>query len=208
LYIDIKNIHTTHRNTENYLSKNCYTIYDKNNFDYIIKNCNKTYIIIKACWSIFGFDNLIYKDIHKLIFPSKKLMDLYENIKSKILNKDENYNFIHYRYEQDFTSHFKLNNIENLKDLIIRIKVLFKNTNLRIYIATSKIKNIININDPEIQNIIVTKNEDDLINYNFEELAFVDYMFGFNSNEIFGHSNSSFSKMLNTIKNTNNYYNN
>ena len=65
----------------------------------------------------------------------------------------------------------------------------------------------INIKHFNLQNSqIVSKNEDELTDYNFEELAFVDYMFGLNSNELFGHSKSSFSTMLNHIKKTNNYY--
>jgi hypothetical protein len=42
--------------------------------------------------------------------------------------------------------------------------------------------------------------------YNYEEKAFIDYMIGLNSSEIYGHSKSSFSYMLNGIKGTNNYY--
>ena len=47
---------------------------------------------------------------------------------------------------------------------------------------------------------------DELKDYNFEELAFVDYMFGLHSNEVFGHKKSSFSNMLNHLKKTSNYY--
>jgi hypothetical protein len=45
-----------------------------------------------------------------------------------------------------------------------------------------------------------------LLDLNFEQRAFIDYMFGLNSVECFGHSNSSFSVMINNLKNTNNYY--
>ena len=68
-------------------------------------------------------------------------------------------------------------------------------------------KNIIDLNNSKFFSKIITKNEDELSNYNFEELAFIDYMFGLNSNEVFGHNKSSFSIMLNNIKQTKNYYN-
>ena len=41
-----------------------------------------------------------------------------------------------------------------------------------------------------------------------EEKAFIDYMFGYDSVEVFGHNKSSFSVILNNLKNTNNFYNN
>ena len=81
----------------------------------------------------------------------------------------------------------------------------FKNPNLKIYIATSNIKNVIN-KESKFYDKILTKNEDELKDYNFEELAFVDYMFGLHSNEVFGHKKSSFSNMLNHLKKTSNYY--
>ena len=45
-----------------------------------------------------------------------------------------------------------------------------------------------------------------LSDLNFEQRAFIDYMFGLNSVECFGHRKSSFSIMINHIKQTNNYY--
>ena len=59
----------------------------------------------------------------------------------------------------------------------------FKNPNLKIYIATSNIKNVIN-KESKCYDKILTKNEDELTDYNFEELAFIDYMFGLHSNEV------------------------
>ena len=70
----------------------------------------------------------------------------------------------------------------------------------------NNIKQLINTNDPEISDIILFKNDDELSEYNYEEKAFIDYMFGLNSNEIYGHKNSSFSHMLNGLKGTNNFY--
>ena len=45
-----------------------------------------------------------------------------------------------------------------------------------------------------------------LMDLNFEQRAFIDYMFGLNSVECIGHNKSSFSHMINYIKQTNNYY--
>ena len=42
---------------------------------------------------------------------------------------------------------------------------------------------------------------------NFEELAFIDFLIGKNAIQIYGHSNSSFSNLLNIAHNTNFYYN-
>jgi hypothetical protein len=173
--------------------------------DFLQKVGNKEYIIMKQFVGLYQFYHIV-DNVNSKILPSQRIMDLYNIIKNKILFPNEKYNFIHYRYESDFTNFFNFD-VENLKSLIIRIKHKFKNPNLRIYIATSNIKKIIDMNDPYICNIIVTKNEDELENYNFEELAFVDYMFGLNSDEVFGHNKSSFSHMLNSLKNTENFYN-
>jgi hypothetical protein len=148
-----------------------------------------------------NFKNVIDNTINTNILPSKDIMKKYIEIKNNIIG-DEPYNFIHYRYEKDFTDHFKLN-IEKLDILIDNIK--FKNNNLKIFIATSNIKNLIDLNNFKYKNLIY-KNDDMLLDLNFEQRAFIDYMFGLNSVECFGHSNSSFSVMINNLKNTNNYY--
>jgi hypothetical protein len=137
---------------------------------------------------------------------SKRLMDVYNIIKTKMGINNQQYNFIHYRYESDFVNHFKITHMKDLKSTILIVKSKFKNPNLKIYIATTNIRNLIDVNDSEICDIIMTKNEDELKDLNFEEKAFIDYMFGLNSSEVFGHSKSSFSHMLNNIKNTSNFY--
>lgn len=57
------------------------------------------------------------------------------------------YNFIHYRYEKDFTDYFNVK-IKNLDSLIENIK--FKNNNLKIFIATSNIKNLLDLTNCNI----------------------------------------------------------
>ena len=166
-------------------------------------NINKEFIVLKQFWAVYKFKEIITSmDTH--ILPSNRLMDIYNQLKQNIIHNNEPYNFLHYRYEHDFTNHFNLK-IEDLKTIILRIKNNYKNPNLKIYIATNNIKNLININDPELSDIIF-KNDDEINDYNYEEKAFIDYMIGLHSVEVYGHNNSSFSHMLNNLKNTNNYY--
>jgi len=205
LYIDYNTI--KHKLTND----NCYNFNNNNNLSiYILKdtnileqiiNLNKEYISLKQFWSVYKFQNFIDNTIHAHITPSKNIMAKYIEIKNKII-KDEPYNFIHYRYENDFTDYFKIK-IESLDNLMQNIE--FKNNNLKIYVATSNIKNLLDLNNSKYKNLIY-KNDDLLTDLNYEQRAFIDYMFGLNSVECFGHSKSSFSVMINNIKKTNNYY--
>ena len=203
LYVDYESLHLTNENTFNMVGLTSIQLFTDNFLDEI-KNIDKEFIILKQFWATYKFKQ-ITMDMNMHILPSERLMNVYNQLKTSIINNDEPYNFLHYRYEHDFTSHFNLQ-IEDLKSLILRIKNSFKNPHLKMYVATNNIKKLININDPELSNIILFKNDDDLNGYNYEEKAFIDYMFGLNSNEIFGHTNSSFSCMINSLKGTNNYY--
>jgi hypothetical protein len=167
-----------------------------------LTNLNKRYIVLKQFWPIYNFQDIIDNTIYNNILPSKHIMDKYIEIRNTLVN-EELYNFIHYRYEIDFTDFFKIK-IENLDDLIQKIN--FKNNALQIYIATSNIKNLINLHDNKYQNILY-KDDELLLDFNYEERAFIDYMFGLNSVECYGHNMSSFSIMINNLKETNNYYN-
>jgi hypothetical protein len=189
---------------------NCYNLNDKklslhifnsNNILDQLLNLNKEYIVLKQFWSLYNFKNIIDNTIHTHIYPNKDIMIKYIEIKMKII-KNEPYNFIHYRYEKDFTDHFKIS-VDTLDSLIENIK--FLNNNLKIYIATSNIKNLLDLNNPKYKNLIY-KNDDTLMNFNYEQRAFIDYMFGINSVECYGHKKSSFSVMINNIKETKNYY--
>jgi hypothetical protein len=121
-----------------------------------------------------------------------------------IENLPKKFNFLHYRYEHDFVSHFikkggkfpKLNSIIDTN--------LFKESNLPIYLATSSAAEI-------YQSLLTEKNiffmdETKLPSFNFEEAAFVDFMVGKMAQEVCGHSRSAFSNLLNQYKNTNNFY--
>jgi hypothetical protein len=190
--------------------ENCYNLNDKklshsflNKKDILneLINLNKEYVVLKQFWLVNKFQDLIDYQIHINILPCNHLMQKYIEIKDNLI-KDEPYNYIHYRYEKDFTHNFKCK-IEPLIILIERIK--FKNNNLKIYIATSNIKSLLDLNNSRYKNLIY-KNDDILMNLNFEQRAFIDYMFGLESQECYGHKNSSFSCMINNIKKTNNYY--
>ena len=174
---------------------------DDDILDQLIK-LNKDYVVLYQFWALYKFKNFIDNTIHTRIQPSNNIMKKYIEIKNNIIG-DEPYNFIHYRYEIDFTKHFKVN-IESLDNLIDNIK--FKNNNLKIFIATSNIKNLIDLNDNCKYKNIIYKNDDMLLDLNFEQRAFIDYMFGLDSIECYGHRKSSFSVMINTIKQTTNYY--
>lgn len=207
LYINFYKLTLTPENTYNYESTRAIEIFDStlNILDQLI-DIKFEYIILNQFWSIY-ISKPIITNVYKQVNPCEKLLNNYNEIKKKLLKEGENYNFIHYRYEHDFTNHFKLNNIESLTNLINILKPKFKNPHLKIYIATTNIKNCINLNEPFFENTIIYKNEDELNDFNFEENAFIDYMFGKNATEVYGHKQSSFSTILNFFKQTNNYYN-
>jgi len=172
-----------------------------NDLEQQLRSLNKEYVVLKQFWSLYLFKEFVNNQIHTQILPSKHLMEKYTEIKNNLIG-DEPYNFIHYRYEKDFTDYFKVS-IESLDNLIKNIQ--FKNNNLKIFIATSNIKDLLDLNDSKYKHLIY-KNDDMLMDLNFEQRAFIDYMFGLNSVECYGHKKSSFSSMINNIKETNNYY--
>jgi hypothetical protein len=200
-YYDIK---------DNLTDNNCYNLNDKKiSLQFLKKDnileelisLNKYYVVLKQFWAVYEFKNFIDNDICLNIYPSNDIIKEYITIKNNIIG-DEPYNYIHYRYEKDFTDYFTVK-IKNLDSLIENIE--FKNNNLKIFIATSNIKNLLDLTNCKYNNCIY-KNDDMLMDLNFEQRAFIDYMFGLNSVECIGHNKSSFSHMINYIKQTNNYY--
>ena len=204
LYVDFSKLQLTPDNTYNWGETRAVNLFS-NNYINEIKNISKEYVILKQFWTICIGNDTIVDNLFNRILPSKRLMEIYERIKSNLLENDEEYNFIHYRYEWDFASCFNIE-IESLEDIILRIKEQFKNPDLRIYIAGGNINKIIDLNNSKFSEIIFFKNEDELIDYNYEEKAFIDFMFGLKSNQLYGHSKSSFSHVLNNIKGTSNFY--
>lgn len=173
------------------------------------KKKNINYFIIKQLFPICDF-SLHTKKYYNKIKPSSFLFSIYLDLKKNIL--PEKYNFIHYRYENDFTDFFNINYVISIDSLIQNQK--FKNKDLKIYIATSNLKSIartiyLSNHIIKYKNIIF---KDDYINkynldyLNFEEKAFIDFLIGLSSCEVIGHSKSSFSKLLNFYKQSNLYY--
>lgn len=198
-YIEFENLQLTPDNTynlEGVLSNRLFS----DNYLSEIKNINKIYIVLKQFWAIYKFCKIV-DNIYPRILPSSRLMIIYNKVKDNLDLTNEKYNFIHYRYEPDFTNHFKIE-VDSLENIIIKINTQFKNPNLKLFIGSSKTEvRLDNLN------ICFKKCDESLKDYNFEELAFIDFMIGLNSNEVFGHKNSSFSGLLNNLKQTQNYYN-
>src|SRR5580692_959819 len=94
--------------------------------------------------------------------------------------------------------------IPPIDELITHIK--FKQ-NYKIYISCSMITSLkekkLLYNDLETYENIISKSDNNL---NFDENAFLDLLIGLHSQEVYGTTISGFSHNLNTIKNTNNYY--
>jgi len=179
----------------------CVRSFSKTNILDQILELNKEYVVLRQFWSLYAFRDYVDTSIHTRIRPSANLMEKYIEIKDTLI-KDEPYNFIHYRYEKDFTSHFKVTP-EGLDKVIER--TTFKNNDLKIYVATTNIKGLIDLSDSKYDNLLY-KNDDALADLNFEERAFIDYMVGINSEQCYGNKKSAFSIMINQVKGTGNYY--
>ena len=86
----------------------------------------------------------------------------------------------------------------------------FEEKGEKIYIAAFNIQNIprkyLTLPILDFKNIVY-KNDDFSEFLNFEELAFIDFLIGKQALEVYGHSKSSFSTLLNSIHGTSNYYN-
>jgi len=162
----------------------------------------KEYIILKQFWAICPPLNEII-NYYETVKPCKKLRHIFKEIKQTL---PDQYNYIHYRYEDDFIQHFQITNHPRLCDLIHSIG--FSNNDLKIYVATYDISNIKKeyLSQPitKFTNVVYKKKE--LGHLNFEELAFIDFMIGKNAMEVHGHKNSSFSVLLNAAHNSSNYY--
>lgn len=199
-----------HKNTFNFEGKRCIEVFS-NEDDIInfLKIEKKEFIILPQFFSVCDFSRQPKKYYIK-IKPNPNLLSIFFNLKKNLL--PERYNYIHFRYENDFTTYFNLNYTISIDSLLNRLK--FKNNDLKIYIACSNIKSIsrtpLLTNDVYSYKNIIFK-DDQFEKYkmdylNFEERAFVDFLIGVYSQEIYGHSKSSFSSLLNLFKNTNNYY--
>lgn len=190
-YIPFEQLNTNKENTYNFDSEIVTLFMINNSTDLFtqIKNFNKEHVVF---YQFHGINQILKLNIPsistRIYLPSDTIMNEYNKIKDELLK--EPYNFIHYRYEEDFTSYFNLIP-ENLDTLISRVKNKFRTPTIKIYVATTNIKNLINNNDN-----IISKDEYSLNNYNFEQRAFIDFMIGLNSVQVTGHIKSSFSTLL------------
>jgi hypothetical protein len=208
LYIDYSNLHLK-LNDKNTFNLNeticCNQFLSRENILEQLLKMNKSFIILKQFWDIYAFKE-IKEDIYPLLIPSSKIIGMYHEIKTYLSLEKNTYNFIHYRYEDDFIHHFKIKHMKSLKEIILEKP--FLNKDIKIYIATTNLKELLkdSIHEKEIKDVILYKKEDFLKNWNFEEKAFIDFMIGLNSIQVLGHQNSSFSVMLNNLNGTNYYY--
>ena len=195
------------KNTYNFESTCVNKLFNKTNNTNLsneIKTINKEYIILKQFWCLFDWSDNV-KNIN--ILPNKKIKDIYDKYSFETFQNNK-YNFLHFRFENDFKNYFKLS--DNDLDLeFIFNKINFKN-NYPIYLATYYI--LLTKKNKEICKKNNFINKDEFINseyksINYEECAFIDYLIGLNAEEVYGHNKSSFSTTLNTIKKTSNYYN-
>lgn len=200
-YIDFKDIEKDHiNNVYNYDGISCWNFLDKTKhlIDQL-NNINNKYIVLSKFRSIYSINDIYH--LWDNIMPSENIMNIYYKIKNKLFTNNEKYNFIHYRYENDFTSYFNVE-IKNINEIL---GVNFKN-NYRIFIAGSNISEIVNKYNVDTTNLIYKNDNDELLsNLNYEQKAFVDFMFGKNSEEVYGTKLSSFSCFLNNLKKTNNF---
>jgi hypothetical protein len=204
-YDDILN-KINHKNTFNYYGNLCCIQMLNTNSDLLeqIFALGKEYVVLKQFFGVYACGKIIHFNILNTLMPSKHIYDKYLEIEKNMitLRGNENYNFIHYRYESDFINCFQINNMQQLSQLIHNNK--FKNPNLKIWIATTDIEKLLHV--PLFKNKILFKNETELSNFNFEEKAFIDFLFGKKAQEVIGHSKSCFSQTLNNFKGTKNFY--
>lgn len=211
-YVDYKNIHNKIKshNTFNFKGNRCIELFsDEYDLNNQLNNLKKEFVILPQFFSICDFSNQLKKYYIK-IKPNPSLLLIFFNLKKNLL--PDKYNYIHFRYENDFTSFFNINYTISIDSLLNRLN--FKNNKLKIYIACSNIKNLSKTlllsNDVYSYKNIIFK-DDQFEKYkmdylNFEERAFIDFLIGVYSQEVYGHSKSSFSSLLNLFKNSNNYY--
>ena len=148
-------------------------------------------------------DNIDNDKIHSLpVIPCEKIMNKFELFKKRINNSK--YNFIHYRYEDDYNGHFIQSGnhyiVPMIDDLIEYVPFKEK---LPIYIATSSIellhkKGLMKYPLENYQEIIYKK--DDCDELFFDEAGFLDYLIGIYSEEVYGFSMSGLSSELILIK--------
>ena len=179
------------------------------NYKNIIKEIDTPYVYMGNhfyFYSGYNINSILFsKDFNATIIPSSKIWTEYNNFISTI---DFQYNFIHFRYENDMKKMLTILKNKSLDYTLSDVMKLnaFEN-NLKIYVATTNIEEF--YDKKLIENPLDTYN----IFYNkkkcvfFDENAFLDFLIGMNAVEVLGFSHSGFSVCLNKLKNKNKYYN-
>ena len=203
-YIPIYELQMTKDNTFNYdgSKRSIELFYKDKELVPQINKVYKKYVILKQFWSIYNNYN-DSENIYKKLMPSLRIQHLYNGMKLALPSP---YNYIHYRYEKDFLEHFKISDPVKLSKIIEHFP--FQKKDLPVYIAASNV-NLMDDKqlDKPIHNYknILLKRE--ILNLNFEEAAFLDFLIGKEAIEIVGHSYSSFTGLLNSMHKTTNHYN-
>jgi hypothetical protein len=200
------------QNTYNFQSKNSIKLFNDEDIllQFIKQNVSLKYIILPQFFAVSNFTDHHHNYYHK-IRPSPSILSIFFHLKKRILPKE--FNFIHYRFEHDFTKYFSITNVISIDSILKRTS--FQKKNIPTYIACSNLtslsKTIYLTNPIESYPNLLYKdnyiNEFHLEYLNFEEKAFIDFFIGLYSSEVIGHRKSSFSKLLNYYKGSSNYYN-
>jgi hypothetical protein len=191
-YEAIENLVTKDNSYNQTNTKTAVSFLSRNNLIEQIRNLDKEYIFIKQLWPVVGPPVIPGKFIH-YVQPNPEIIDIFHSLKQQLFGENEQYNCLHYRYEGDFTRHFKIT-VDSL-DVVFEKKIKFDNPELRTYVATSSISKLIDLSDPKYKNIVY-KDEDKLNFLNFEQRAYVDFLICCSSKQAYGHSLSSFSRVL------------
>jgi len=160
------------------------------------------WILLRQFWCVFDWVYCLPMDPPSALHLTL-LMDM---IRESLL--PPRYNFLHYRYEHDFTGFFNIT-CPRLDDLLHSID--FKEPDLPLYIGTDRTHLPTEFQELFRSSMILHKDTvlDTVkdLDLNYEEKAFLDYRIGLGAVEVYGHSQSSFSHWLNNMHHTRNYYN-
>jgi len=169
-----------------------------------LEHVQKQFIVLRQFWSI-PCNVAEQCNMFSSIAPCKKIRKIFkELVDNKLPSK---YNLIHYRYEEDFNTHFQIDNPLKLHDILRHIT--FKQNDLPIYIAANNVLSIpAELLSPPVNELknVIYKTGAHTDNLNYEEAAFVDFMIGKRAQQVYGHHNSSFSFLLNSSHCTHYYY--
>lgn len=161
------------------------------------------YIVLPFFHTVHRFQNIKLR-LYNQLKPAPSIMSKYMKIKQSMGLVNGQYNYIHYRYEADFINHFQIKDHMSLSTVLNKVK--FKDNTCKTYIASSNVATQLYGCDEAMLQQILYKNEEDLRDLGYEECAFIDFMIGKYSKEVWGNRRSSFSGVLNSLHQTNNFY--